>query len=91
MVVLPPVPPRPVSEADAEKGKQQMFEDNLDRHVEEVLRKRDKFRRVMRGVWSFLKTREFSVPCAKRATLTCLLTAMGVSMFLFHSDRKSVV
>ncbi|KAA1466329.1 hypothetical protein DENSPDRAFT_831143 [Dentipellis sp. KUC8613] len=30
--------------------------DELDRHVEDVLRKRDKFRRIMRGVWSFLKT-----------------------------------
>ncbi|EPT03734.1 hypothetical protein FOMPIDRAFT_1158598 [Fomitopsis schrenkii] len=31
-------------------------EDNLDMHVEDVLRKRDRLRRVMRGVWSFVKT-----------------------------------
>ncbi|KAH9938207.1 uncharacterized protein B0H18DRAFT_866440 [Fomitopsis serialis] len=31
-------------------------EDNLDLHVEDVLRKRDRARRVGRGVWSFVKT-----------------------------------
>ncbi|KZT74331.1 hypothetical protein DAEQUDRAFT_660489 [Daedalea quercina L-15889] len=31
-------------------------EDNLDLHVEDVLRKRDRARRIMRGVWSFVKT-----------------------------------
>ena len=36
-------------------------EDNLDMHVEDVLRKRDRFRRVMRGVWSFVKTRTYAL------------------------------
>ncbi|KAI0638130.1 golgi-body localization protein domain-containing protein [Trametes polyzona] len=48
---------------DPEKGDQHEeepeYEDALDQHVEDVLRKRDKFRRVMQGVWSFVKTREF--------------------------------
>lgn len=30
-------------------------------HVEDVLRKRDRFRRVMRGVWSFVKTRKYAI------------------------------
>ena len=42
---------------DAEKGKEVEHEDALDQHVEDVLRKHDKFRRIMRGVWSFVKTR----------------------------------
>jgi hypothetical protein len=32
-------------------------EDALDRHVEDVLARPSKFRRTLRGVWSFLKTR----------------------------------
>jgi hypothetical protein len=35
--------------------------DELDRHVEDVLKRRNKFRRVMKGVWAFLKTREWGV------------------------------
>jgi hypothetical protein len=27
-----------------------------------VLKRKNKFRRVMKGVWAFLKTREWSVP-----------------------------
>lgn len=44
--------------ADAEKGgtSTPVHEDYLDQHVEDVLRKRDKFKRVMQGVWSFMKT-----------------------------------
>lgn len=44
---------------DAEKRQvsdETAHEDALDQHVEDVLRKRDKFRRVMQGVWSFVKT-----------------------------------
>ncbi|KAJ7498809.1 hypothetical protein FB451DRAFT_11090 [Mycena latifolia] len=32
------------------------YEDSLDRHVEDVLNKPAKFRRTMKGVWTFLKT-----------------------------------
>ncbi|EKM59200.1 uncharacterized protein PHACADRAFT_169675 [Phanerochaete carnosa HHB-10118-sp] len=52
-VVLPDVPVREPT-SDAEKG--QMHEDNLDRHVEDVLSKRDRYRRIASGVWAFMKT-----------------------------------
>ncbi|KAH9951643.1 golgi-body localization protein domain-containing protein [Amylocystis lapponica] len=58
-VVFLPRRPRASSKSagDAEKGEAtELPEDNLDFHVEDVLTKRDKFRRVMRGVWSFVKT-----------------------------------
>jgi hypothetical protein len=35
--------------------------DELDRHVHDVLKRKNKFRRVMKGVWAFLKTREWNV------------------------------
>ena len=35
-------------------------EDALDRHVEDVMRRRARFKRIMKGVWSFLKTRELA-------------------------------
>lgn len=34
------------------------MDDLLDRHVESVLTRRDKVKRTLRGVWSFLKTRQ---------------------------------
>lgn len=39
------------------------FEDLLDRHVDDVLKRPSKIRRTLLGVWSFLKTRmcQFSV------------------------------
>ncbi|KAI9001071.1 hypothetical protein BD414DRAFT_574554 [Trametes punicea] len=47
-------------QGDPEKGVDQEeeleYEDALDQHVEDVLTKRDQFRRVMQGVWSFVKT-----------------------------------
>ncbi|KAI0959490.1 hypothetical protein AcW1_004300 [Taiwanofungus camphoratus] len=44
-------------ESAAEKGETHgIDEDNLDLHVEDVLRKKDRFRRVMQGVWSFVRT-----------------------------------
>ena len=50
---------------DPEKGvareEEPEYEDALDQHVEDVLTKRDKFRRVMQGVWSFVKTRKWSL------------------------------
>lgn len=60
VVVLAPAnrPRRSSITVDAEKGRARTPEhdDYLDQHVEEVLRKRDKFKRVMQGVWSFMKT-----------------------------------
>lgn len=56
--MLPDIPRRVATAGEAEKG--QVYEDNLDRHVEDVLSKREKYKRVMRGVWSFLKTRAYA-------------------------------
>lgn len=56
-VVILDTPPRPAKNEDPESAGSQIPEDNLDRHVEDVLTRRDRFRRVMRGVWSFMKTR----------------------------------
>ncbi|KAI0773454.1 hypothetical protein BC629DRAFT_1595215 [Irpex lacteus] len=51
-IVLPEIPRNESS--DAEKGN--AHEDNLDRHVEDCLSKRDQWRRIMKGVWAFMKT-----------------------------------
>ena len=49
---------------DVEKGtstgEEDVPEDALDEHIQDVLSKRAKFRRMMAGVWSFLKTRKLS-------------------------------
>lgn len=50
VVFLPKVPV-----SDAERAS--THEDDLDRHVEEVLSKRIIIRRTLRGVWAFVKTR----------------------------------
>ncbi|KAJ3488375.1 hypothetical protein NLI96_g2885 [Meripilus lineatus] len=54
-IVVLDAPPRS-TKTDTEATGDQLPEDNLDRHVEDVLTRRDRFRRVMRGVWSFMKT-----------------------------------
>ncbi|KAH9853535.1 hypothetical protein C2E23DRAFT_821747 [Lenzites betulinus] len=60
VVVLPRLKKKKkTKQSDLEKGAEHdedEYEDALDQHVEDCLRKRDKFRRVMRGVWSFVKT-----------------------------------
>lgn len=53
-VVLPDLPRRKPTPGDAEKG--QADEDGLDRHIEDVLSRKDQYRRIARGVWSFMKT-----------------------------------
>ncbi|KAK7695911.1 hypothetical protein QCA50_000550 [Cerrena zonata] len=55
IIVLPETARPTTTDGDPEKGSQ-TDEDNLDRHIEDVLTKRDKFKRVMKGVWSFTKT-----------------------------------
>lgn len=42
---------------DDHEKQSSVHEDELDRHVEEVLSKRAKIRRTLKGVWSFIKTR----------------------------------
>ena len=62
MVVLPQPTKKNKKQVDAEKGSgdapENLSEDALDQHVQDVLSKRAKFRRMMAGVWSFLKTRK---------------------------------
>lgn len=41
----------------ADADNKSVHEDDLDRHVEEVLSKRAIVRRTLRGVWAFVKTR----------------------------------
>jgi hypothetical protein len=49
--------------SDPEEGNRpgKEYEDSLDRHVEDVLNKPSKFRRTMKGVWAFLKTRMYTL------------------------------
>ncbi|PIL37095.1 hypothetical protein GSI_00787 [Ganoderma sinense ZZ0214-1] len=60
VVVLPQPSKKSQKQVDAEKGPgtapENLSEDALDQHVQDVLSKRAKFRRMMAGVWSFLKT-----------------------------------
>ncbi|KAI9063308.1 hypothetical protein FKP32DRAFT_1758393 [Trametes sanguinea] len=48
--------PEKGTDQDQESEGESEYEDALDQHVEDVLTKRDQFRRVMQGVWSFVKT-----------------------------------
>ena len=60
--------PRTSVREDSERASS-VHEDELDQHVEEVLTKRAKIRRTLRGVWSFIKTRMHNFFKDKRATL----------------------
>ncbi|KAJ3896072.1 hypothetical protein GG344DRAFT_37438 [Lentinula edodes] len=51
----PPFPSVESARAAEEQGRP-VLEDSLDRHVDDVMRRRDKIRRTLKGVWSFLKT-----------------------------------
>ncbi|KAF9476510.1 hypothetical protein BDN70DRAFT_812160 [Pholiota conissans] len=53
VVMLPSLPRKADGGESAEE-----FEDILDRHVDDVLKRPSKFRRTLMGVWSFLKTRQ---------------------------------
>lgn len=81
VVVLPQQRrPRSASTATpAGTAEENSHEDNLDRHVEDCLDKPDTFRRVMRGVGSFLKTRTFFLISLSSRYLTCVPVALGVS------------
>ena len=65
------LPERP---QDAEAASAAGSDDELDRHVEDVLTRRARFRRILQGVWAFLKTRAypFSPLSRPRPPLTCL-------------------
>jgi hypothetical protein len=53
-----PMTPRASQVTRVEKGQasSEVPENELDRHVEDVLKQRDILRRTLKGVWSFLKT-----------------------------------
>lgn len=55
---LTPIPSADPIDAEAGIAKDPHYEHTLDRHVDDVLRRPSKLRRTMKGVWSFLKTRE---------------------------------
>ena len=55
VLFLPAAPPS--TRGSGGEGQQEDFDDSLDRHVNDVLQRRFKFRRTIRGIWSFLKTR----------------------------------
>jgi hypothetical protein len=79
--------PRPRSKQDIEKHGEQ-FEDALDRHVDDVLKSPSKWRRMLMGVWSFLKTRtSFGIELPRMLGLmssnshgstSCMLCAQGL-------------
>ncbi|KAF5333456.1 hypothetical protein D9611_002429 [Ephemerocybe angulata] len=52
VIILSSKPTRPRQDEE----KPQQFEDELDRHVDDVLQSPSKWRRTLMGVWSFLKT-----------------------------------
>lgn len=71
-------PPTPKLDAEVgdHKDDGKRFEDSLDRHVDDVLRRPSKFRRTMKGVWSFLKTRTVASKSYVES-LTELLSSYG--------------
>ena len=77
--------------ADVENGRVQ-FEDDLDRHVDDVLRKRARIKRMLLGVWSFLKTRE-SIRVSGHLYRIDIIIALGVCArtlsFLDSTDLTS--
>ncbi len=82
VIVLPRLKKKRRKVTDAEKGEtppdQHTHQDALDEHVEDVLSKHDKFRRVMQGVWSFCKTPlGVSMSCISPGTVMLI-------MFLVH-------
>lgn len=61
-----PTEESPMVDADAEKRRlfrrHKRNRHELDAHVEHVLKRRAKFRRMMKGLWAFLKTRKQAEP-----------------------------
>lgn len=65
------------------------FDDELDRHVDDLLNRHSKLRirRTFKGIWSFLKTRNVSSSSLK-PQLTMFLPAMGVSNDVIHAPTR---
>lgn len=65
VVVLPRIPATQRSkDLESSKG---IHEDDLDRHVEDVLNRQSKFRRTMSGVWAFIKARKCTLSLTQLA------------------------
>ncbi|KDQ64600.1 hypothetical protein JAAARDRAFT_106770, partial [Jaapia argillacea MUCL 33604] len=64
---------------DVERASHKTHDDNLDRHVEDILSKRQRFRRTMRGVWDFVKTRSQFIT----AVYGFLVAFWGAAIVLF--------
>lgn len=63
----------------------QEFSDSLDRHVDDVLKRPSKFKRTMKGVWSFLKTRKSKNAAFWTIAHALLIVALGVSLKCSYS------
>lgn len=81
---LTPIPSPDLSDTEAGVTHAYHYESTLDRHVDDVLKRPSKLRRTMKGVRSFLKTRE-SLELFAFVVLTNLSTALGVcELSFFH-------
>ncbi|KAF8076500.1 hypothetical protein FPV67DRAFT_1664763 [Lyophyllum atratum] len=56
LVLTGPPPSDSAGDPELDGHREKHLQDSLDRHVDDVLRRPSKFRRTMKGVWSFLKT-----------------------------------
>ncbi|KAF8238778.1 hypothetical protein L208DRAFT_1240824 [Tricholoma matsutake] len=80
IVELTPIPSADPIDAEAGIAKDPHYEHTLDRHVDDVLRRPSKLRRTMKGVWSFLKTRE---PLIITAIYGFLVVFWGAAIVFF--------
>lgn len=55
--VVLPVTPGPATPKNGSLRSDTPHADDLDKHVSHVLSKRQVFKRIMRGVWAYMKTR----------------------------------
>lgn len=79
-IVVLTSPPRP-DPATVVEGSPEQFEDSLDRHVDDVLKRPSKVRRTLKGVWSFVKTRQ-SYTMLNFCILTYTLSSYGCALIL---------
>ncbi|KAI0702885.1 golgi-body localization protein domain-containing protein [Cytidiella melzeri] len=87
-IVLPDLPRN--TSSDSEKGSND--EDDLDRHVEDCLSRKDKWRRIMSGVWAFMKTRKRICSTVSFYGFNVVFWGAGIVFFLgklynFHNQN----
>ncbi|KAF8205070.1 hypothetical protein BJ912DRAFT_840380 [Pholiota molesta] len=76
VAVLPSLPRKTDDSENSEE-----FDDILDRHVDDVLKRPSKIRRTLMGVWSFLKTRN-PINCLNQRS-SYLLVFWGAAIVIF--------